>query len=134
MFKLSIIALFIFWVVFTAVAFAQDTQQLKVENMEICSAVEDRQPTGADTTFSATLEELYCFTKLVGAEGETSVSHVWYMGDEEKAKVDLSVKSENWRTWSSKKIIPEWAGSWRVDVVSADGEILASKEFTVSVE
>jgi hypothetical protein len=134
MFKLSIIALFIFWVIFTAVGFAQEAQQLKVEEMEICSAVEDRQPSGADTTFSATLEQLYCFTKIVGAEGETSISHVWYTGDEEKAKVDLTVKSENWRTWSSKKIIPEWAGNWRVDVVSADGEILASKKFTVTVE
>ncbi|MCX5752763.1 MAG: DUF2914 domain-containing protein, partial [Candidatus Krumholzibacteria bacterium] len=39
--------------------------------------------------------------------------------------------SASWRTWSSKKILPEWQGTWRVDVLAPDGEVLKSGSFAV---
>jgi hypothetical protein len=47
------------------------------------------------------------------------------------ARVSLRVAGPNWRTWSSKTILPEWTGEWRVDVVGPDGTVLRSVDFTV---
>ncbi len=113
---------------------AQEESQesaLSVDQMEICVAVEEREPVGADTAFSSTMDRLYCFTAISGAEDTTTISHVWYHGDDEKATVELSVKGKKWRTWSSKRIVEEWTGTWRVDVVSTAGKVLKSKEFVV---
>ncbi len=112
-------------------AFAQEGSALSVEEMTFCTAVQDRAPAGIDTAFASTVENVYCFTKLAGAAGETSVSHVWYFGDNEIARIELSVGGSPWRTWSSKKILPEWQGSWRVDVLSAAGDVLRSESFVV---
>lgn len=110
---------------------AQDASSLAVEEMQFGTAVEDRQLTGADSVFSAEVGEVYCFTKITGAETPVTVSHVWYYGDEEKARIEHDVKAKAWRTWSSKRIAPSWTGKWRVDVVSPDGAVLGSKSFTV---
>lgn len=105
--------------------------ELTVDQMVFCTGVEDRKPVGADTAFADTIGQVYCFTTISGAEDETTVSHVWYLNDEEKASVDLSVKGKTWRTWSSKRIPPEWDGTWKVEVKSAEGNVLMSKEFVV---
>ena len=109
--------------------FAQGT--LEVSEMAICTAVEDRNPVGADSMFLNTVEQVYCFTKITGGTGEEAIAHVWYYGDKEMARVDLKVGGDPWRTWSSKRIIEEWTGDWRVDVVTASGEILKSMKFTI---
>jgi hypothetical protein len=105
--------------------------ELTVDQMVFCTGVEDREPVGADTAFADTVGQVYCFTKISGAEDETTVSHVWYLNGEEKASVDLSVKGKTWRTWSSKRIPKEWNGTWKVEVKSAEGNVLRSKEFVV---
>ena len=108
---------------------AQST--LEVTEMVICTGVEDRVPVGADTMFLNTVEQLYCFTKVTGAAAEETISHAWYFVDNEMAKVDLTIAGDPWRTWSSKRIIEEWSGNWRVDVVTASGEILKSMDFVI---
>ncbi len=102
-----------------------------VDEMVLCTAIEDRQPVGIDTVFSNTVEQVYCFTKITGSVGETSIYHVWYHNNVEMARVELSVKEIIWRTWSSKRIIMEWEGDWRVEVESAAGELLNVKEFII---
>lgn len=109
----------------------QEEPALTVEEMVFCTAVEDREPVGTDTAFAATVGQVYCYTKINGAEDATTIYHVWYLNGEEKATVELAVKGDSWRTWSSKTIPDEWAGNWRVDVKSETGEVLKSKEFVV---
>jgi len=114
----------------TGTALAQETTP-SVDTMTFCKAVEERQPVEADTTFAADTEKVYCFTKITGVEGESTVTHVWFHGDEEMARVELPVRSASWSTWSSKRLLPGWAGSWRVDVLDAGGTVLKSLEFTL---
>jgi Protein of unknown function (DUF2914) len=114
-----------------AAAHVQETPQLTVEEMVFCAAVQDRQPTGVDTAFANTVDRVYCFVKITGAPDTTAISHVWYYGDKEMARTELQVKSQTWRTWSSKRIVPEWEGRWRVDVVSSSGTVLRSGEFII---
>jgi hypothetical protein len=109
----------------------EEEAEIKVDQMNFCINVVDRQPVNPDTTFADTVEFVYCFTKIVGAEDTTEVTHVWYYENQEKARVTLPVKSPSWRTWSSKRILETWYGKWRVDVLSEDGEVLKSKTFTI---
>ena len=99
--------------------------------MAFCASVQDRAPAGVDTAFASTVETIYCFTRVSGADAGTSVTHVWYYGDREMARVELAVGGSPWRTWSSKKVLPEWQGGWRVDVLSGAGNVLRSESFVM---
>lgn len=104
---------------------------LSVDQMELCAAVRDRAPVGAAESFPSDIARVYCFTRIVGAQDTVTVAHVWYFGDREMARIDLDVKSSSWRTWSSKKILPDYKGAWRVEVVESDTTIVASKKFVL---
>lgn len=74
---------------------------------------------------------VYCWSTITGARRNTAVEHVWYWQEREMARVRLAVRGPRWRTWSSKRIAPEWSGTWRVEVVTTDGTPLAVRFFTV---
>jgi hypothetical protein len=97
----------------------------------ICTSIEDRDPVGEGSAFPATVEKLFCHTLVKGAEEPTSVTHVWYHGEEKMAEVILSVNSPHWRTWSSKRIVAGWTGDWRVDILDEAGGQLASIAFQI---
>jgi hypothetical protein len=118
-------------VLFGATAGAQEGPGLAVEEMVFCAAVQDRAPSLPDTAFASTVEKVYCFVQVTGAADTTAITHVWYYNDREMSRVELPVKSANWRTWSSKKILPEWQGTWRVDVLAPGGEVLKSGSFAI---
>lgn len=115
----------------TAHAQTEMGTQLAVEEAVIATDVQESQPVESVTTVPTDVGQVYCWTRITGAEGEIQVEHVWYHGDEEMARVPLRVAGSNWRTWSSKRIIPTWTGAWRVDVVGPDGAVLRSVSFTV---
>jgi len=105
---------------------------LEVAEGVITSQVSDRKPVDSLTSYSADIGKLYCFTHIVGAESDSKVTHVWYRGEEEMARVDLAVRSDNWRTWSSKTLLPQWTGNWRVDVLDGDGAVIHTIAFTLN--
>ena len=106
-------------------------QSLEVTVAEVATEIVDRMPEDPGTMFAADVERLYFFTRVLGAEAGTQIQHVWYHGDEERARVSLNLGGPNWRTWSSKTIVPEWTGSWRVEVQTADGTVLETVSFTI---
>jgi len=112
-------------------SFAQEDSDLVVDEIQICSSVEDRKPEGIDSTFSADIEKLSCFTRLKNKGEKSTVIHAWYYKDKEMARIELAVGAVTWRTWSSKRILPAWKGEWRVDVLSPDGNVLATKNFEI---
>lgn len=114
--------------ILAATAFAGS---LQVAEMAVTTNVVDRNPVDRIESYSATVGKLYCFTRLVGAEEDTHITHVWYRDGQEMARIDLPVRSSNWRTWSSKTILPEWTGDWRIDVLDAEGSLLTSLTFTL---
>lgn len=123
----------IFFLFFTA-AFSLNTiqaQNLSVEMIQFGTDVENREVVGADTAFASSIETVYCFTHITGAEGTAEIAHVWYYNDEEKARVPLTVRSNSWRTWSSKRILPSWTGEWSVQVEDAEGNVLESGSFVI---
>jgi hypothetical protein len=110
----------------------QQDVQLEVSVAAICRDVLDREPDGYGTSFPVSVDKLYCFTKVTGAQSPTQITHVWSFDGNERARVDLAVKSSSWRTYSSKIIQPHEIGKWRVDVEDFAGNVLKTLEFEVA--
>jgi hypothetical protein len=75
---------------------------------------------------------LSCFTRITSTQSPTKISHVWYFGETEKARVKLPVKSSNWRTYSSKRIQSHEIGDWYVEVLGPQGELLQTLRFEIT--
>ena len=111
--------------------FAQNQSGIHVEDIAVCTSIENRQPVGTDSVFTADVGKLCCFTKLTSESDTAEISHVWFYQDKQMAKIDLSVKAKTWRTWSAKTILPEWKGNWRVEVQDSNGNVVSSIPFQV---
>jgi hypothetical protein len=107
---------------------AQDATDatVSVEDAAICQQVVDRVPMGKGDVFSPDVPELYCFTRIVGADVDTEVTHNWYFKGNLMASVVLPVGSASWRTWSKKEMAPELKGEWMVEILSKEGVPLES--------
>jgi hypothetical protein len=105
---------------------------LEVREAVITTQVIDRTPVDAIQTYPASVERLYCFTRVSGAAAATSITHVWYLRGVEISRIELPVRSADWRIWSQKTIFPGSAGDWKVDVLDAEGKLLKSISFTLN--
>jgi hypothetical protein len=101
-----------------------------IQKAVICERVENRTPWGIRKAYPSTIGNLYCFTHLAEIPSGGTVYHVWYYGMKEVAKVGLSISPPQWRTWSSKAILPNWKGDWKVEIVSGD-HILTTLAFAI---
>jgi hypothetical protein len=116
-------------VVLSSGLLAQNQESIEVEKIAICTSIENRQPIGTDSVFTADVGKLYCYTKLKSQTDTSEVSHVWFYQDKEMTKVDLTMKARTWRTWSAKTIVPEWKGDWRVEVRDPADNVISSISF-----
>lgn len=103
----------------------------EVQRAQLTSAIENKEPVddlGA-LVFGrpATIEKVFYFTHVTDMSNETLV-HRWTLNGNIVAEVELNIGSENWRTYSSKRIAPSMDGNWKVEVVH-DGNIIDSHEF-----
>ena len=111
---------------------AQMQDKIEVADAAICKDVVDREAVDVGTRFPNSVQRLYCYTKIVGADQPTEIVHVWNHGDVERARITLSVKSSNWRTFSSKVIQAHEIGAWHVDVLDTAGNLLKTIDFEVT--
>ena len=110
---------------------AQETPStVKIEDAVVCQDVVDRAPVGSGEVFAKEINKVYCFCRVLGAQPNTLIIHNWYHNGSLKASVKLTVRSSNYRTWSSKTLLPEWDGEWMVEILSEDGTPMESIIFT----
>ncbi len=113
-------------------AYAQDSGEVVVVEMVLCKDVVDREPYEPTAEVSLSEGKIYTWTKIKASNPPTFVKHVYYLQGKNVAEVTLNITYPTFRTWSSKTIKGNWMlGQWRVEVISADETLLASKEFTV---
>lgn len=105
---------------------APEQSAIQIKDPTVSLDVVDRSPVGSGDVFPKETAKLYCYTRVVGAVGETQVTHNWYHQGTLKSSVKLSVRTNNWRTWSSKTMTPEWTGEWMVEILSEEGTPLES--------
>ncbi len=104
---------------------------MTVGELVVTSGVINHAPIDKVEVYPAQTGKLYCFTRIEGAPEITSVTHVWLYRGKEMARISLPVRSASWRTFSSKNILPEWKGEWRVRVEDSAGTELSSVGFRV---
>ena len=102
-----------------------------VSEAAIATGMERLTPQGAADSFESSVGKLYAFSKITGAQGEASIKHLWFHGDQLVGEVELPIKAGTWRTYSSKTILPNMTGQWKVDVTAQDGTVLKSIPFTI---
>ncbi len=122
--KLLLILVF----VILGVSFVQASDLIVAEGT-ITSAIVNQRPVDHIESYRADFGKLYCFTRIVGAQEDTEITHVWYYQDDELARVTLPIRSADWRTYSSKRFLPQWAGEWRVVILDGDQNELATIPF-----
>ena len=111
-------------------ALAQGT--ISVSESAVATNVVDLMPVESGTSFRADVGRVYAWTRITGADnGGTTIHHVWFQGDVERADLDLQIGGSPWRTWSNKAIPPEWAGNWRVEVRDSRGNVIETLSFNV---
>ncbi|MCH7891989.1 MAG: DUF2914 domain-containing protein [Gemmatimonadetes bacterium] len=105
--------------------------RLTVPESSVGTMVVDRMPSGVAMTFDADVGRVYAWTRIQGAEGNTTIHHVWIHAGVERADVELRIGGSPWRTWSDKAIVSDWTGDWRVEVRDSGGNVLETIRFTV---
>jgi hypothetical protein len=90
-----------------------------------------RSLTGESGVFPVGQERVFCRMHILNAPAPTTVTHAWYWEGKTMAQVELNVGSTNWRTWSSKRLLPTWTGNWEVKVLDQAGKVLATSSFQV---
>ena len=124
----KILLLGLFLAVSVSCAYASD---LQIADGTMTTAIENQMPVDRIESYPADFGKLYCFTRIVGAQESTKVTHVWYYQDEEMARVSLTIGSADWRTYSSKRFLPQWAGHWKVIVLDSNQNVIGEIPFVL---
>jgi hypothetical protein len=101
---------------------------------QLCTGVQERMPVGMADSFAPEVGQVYLWCKISGNSGETTIKHVWLYQGKEMATVDLTVKNSGWRTWSAKKILPEWTGDWTVKILDSNGAVIKELAFKIAAK
>ncbi len=115
--------------VFGGVALADDTKKAGDAAAEIKAGtgVEKFEIAGEATTFAAGTT-VFVWSRVTNAEA--GIKHLWKRDGQVVWTATLPVGSKRWAT-QSRRTIPK-AGSWAVEVQTADGASLGSVAFTVN--
>lgn len=102
---------------------------------QLTSEIIEREPTndlaGNVLGSLGNITTVYYFNHLTGMAG-TTLTHKWLLNGEEKAVVDLNIGSDNWRTYSSKRMNGVMQGNWEVQVWQGSQQ-LQSHQFNFSI-
>jgi hypothetical protein len=108
---------------------AVSTAQADIARAILTTGIVEREPVNELNAIPADAQRAIFFTEIRDMAGKT-VTHVWKHNGEVMADVKFNVGGPRWRVWSSKNMMPEWAGDWSVTVTDGEGNQLAEKTFT----
>ncbi len=93
------------------------------------TAIVDREPVDTLEMLSTDTNRVFFFTDLRGLGGQI-VTHRWEHNGQAMAEITFRVGSgARWRVYSSKNLLPEWTGTWKVVVNNENGETLHTSTF-----
>jgi len=94
--------------------------------VKAAKGVENREPVEEGASFDAGTK-VWCWSRIHNAAG-TKVQHRWKRDGKQEWSATLKVGSRRWTTYSRRQVKP---GSYQVEVVSEDGNVIGSVSFTV---
>ncbi len=96
------------------------------------SDVINKNPAGNSDSFHWSTEKVYIWTMIECERPPSSIRHIYYFKGQKVNDIELKIKSPQWRTWSYKTLLEKrYIGQWKVDITSAEGELLQSIFFDV---
>ena len=102
---------------------------IEVHDILITTAIIDREPVDSVEVFPRKSGKLFCFTRITGVDEPTVVRHVWYREEQLMSRTVLPVNSPDWRTWSSRQLLEDLPGAWRIEIQDVDGNVLREINF-----
>ena len=113
----------------------QDAQvhSLRLRDIQICKNVVKRTPEGTDVFFNNDVDSLFCYTRIQNQGKKQEVKHAWYYEDQLMTQIRYNIKKSNiYRSWTRKTILPHQIGHWRVDIQDSAGKTIGSKKFQIT--
>lgn len=108
------------------------SSELVLKDIMICKNIEQRTPVGADIIFTNNVDSLYCFSRIKNPGEKKEIKHAWYYENRLMTQVRYNIKKSNtYRSWTKKTILPSQIGNWRVDIHDNYGTIIGSKKFKI---
>ncbi len=110
---------------------AAEEPPFNVVRLVVGTDVQEREPIGVADVFPAGTQTVCCFLEARDVTQATEIEMVWYFGDEEVARVPLTIGAgPRWRTYS-RKHVGDWQGNWKVYLQDATGQILGTVQFMI---
>lgn len=94
--------------------------------------IAEREPTQNLQNLTNESGKVMFFTELRDMGGQTAI-HRWEYEGKIVAEIEFNVKGPRWRVWSSKSLIPQWTGDWKVSVINGAGEVISEKNLSYDV-
>jgi len=91
--------------------------------------IAEREPTQNLQKLTNDSGQVMFFTELRDMAGQTAI-HRWEYDGKVVAEVEFDVKGPRWRVWSSKSLVPQWIGDWKVSVINGAGEVISEKNLS----
>ncbi|BCN94220.1 hypothetical protein THMIRHAM_20050 [Thiomicrorhabdus immobilis] len=102
---------------------------IKVTFATLSEDIQDRTPIHPLTdTVPKYIRKLTFFTEIKHANKQT-IYHRWRTDKQILATVELSIGSDNYKTWSNKKLSSAWLGQWYVEVLDQNKNVIFRKAF-----
>ena len=92
------------------------------------SGVQGREPIDTITKLSNDKNQIYFFSELSNLGGQVVV-HRWEYQGKPMGEVKFNVGGPRWRVWSSKTLLPQWTGEWRVSIIDGAGNKVGESSF-----
>lgn len=109
---------------------SDQSDTLYVKEMVLSKDVVERTPINRVQAFDVEDEEGWCFARIYNDGPMRSIQFKWYYEGEPYYTFDAKVgTSKKWRTYSSVTLRE---GSWRVEIIGPNDEILKEVRFHVS--
>jgi hypothetical protein len=99
-----------------------------VNRGQFTSAIVDREPVDLIETLSTDNTKIIYFTELNDLEGQT-VTHQWMYNGVVMFEKSFDVGGARWRVWTSKSLQPGWSGTWTVNTLDSERNVILSQTF-----
>jgi len=90
------------------------------------NGIENREPIDDMNASGNKENNITYFSELRDMSGQVA-KHRWEHNGNVMAEVEFNVRGPRWRVWSSKALMPEWQGEWKVSVLNSAGEVISEE-------
>ncbi|UCG52321.1 MAG: DUF2914 domain-containing protein [Candidatus Latescibacterota bacterium] len=104
------------------------TRAKQITRAVFTNGIESREPIDRVDSLTTQVNNIFFFCEVRDMEGQT-VTHRWIHDEKKMAEVSFEIGGPRWRVYSSKTLLPEWTGRWKVEIVDGEGNKLDERSF-----